>query len=323
MDYSMKIIVALAVPLIWLLFFRERETFVTPAHAVWLAILSGVLVTYPTVMLQEFLRTSPDVSFRWFYDLPIVSALTLDGIYARAAVSGIIYGGVIEESLKLVMALALFRLLRRSLRPWHLPILVLAVGCGFVMVENTLFYFNHAEWHHGAWLRSLSGVHVFYGAIMGSFLALGLMRRAAIMMFPAALIVPVLLHGTYNHAIVMNLAGGEVGVLARGTFLVIVLFSGLLALALTRHVARLAETASGNTADYHRAAHPWMRLGRWREWTWLSLAIFSGVLALAFLTFLGGIAGILEFKEALVLGVFAIFNAIVFGLRSREAAKAI
>lgn len=323
MDHFIKLFVAFGTPLIWLLYFREREGFGTPARAVWLAVLCGVLVTYPAWLLQKFLRTSPEISFRWFHDLGLIRALTMDGTYAQEAVRGIVYGGVIEEGLKLLTALALFLFLRRSLRPWHLPVIVLALGCGFAMVENTILYLNVAAWQQSALVRGFSGSHVFYGVIMGSFLALGFMRRGSVVLFLLALIVPILLHGAYNHALTLNSAGGEAGVLARIAFLAVVLFSGLLALGLSHYVARLAETETGNAVDDTKPPHPWMRRARWREWTWLFLAMFSGVVALAFLTILRGQGAILEFKATLVLAVLATFDAILFGLRSRKAAKEI
>ncbi len=323
MDHFIKLFVAFGTPLIWLLYFREREGFGTPARAVWLAVLCGVLVTYPAWRLQDFLTTSPEISFRWFHDLGVIRALTMDGTYAHQAVRGIIYGGVIEESLRLLTALALFLVLRRSLRSWHLPVMVLALGCGFAMVENTILYLNIAAWQQSALVRGFSGSHVFYGVIMGSFLALGFMRRGSVVLFLLALIVPILLHGAYNHALTLNSAGGEAGVLARIAFLAVVLLSGLLALSLPHYVARLAKTEIGSAADDSKPPHPWMRRARWREWTWLFLAMFSGVVALAFLTILRGQGAILEFKETLVLAVLATFNAILFGLRSRKAAKEI
>ena len=304
---SLKVFIAFVPPLIWLLYFRERESFVTPFRAVWVALLCGAAVTYPAGLIQNFLSNSPDISFRWFYELALIKALTVDGINPQYVVESIVYGGVIEESLKLAAVFLVFGALRSSLRAADLAIIGIAVGCGFAIVENFMRYFEMADWQRGAWSRSLMGAHVFYGAIMGSFLAFGFMRCGSYLMFVMAFAVPILLHATYNQALAMNVVSGEAGELSRVVFTAVVLISALMALFLTRRVWSLdLVTRQGSSAP---ATHFWMKHPRLRAWVWRSLSLLLGALGVLFLSW-GGFS----YGESSVLAVLALSMSLLFGL---------
>jgi RsiW-degrading membrane proteinase PrsW (M82 family) len=305
---ALKIFVASLAPLIWLQYFREREGFRTPARAVWLAIATGVLVAYLALLAQQFLSRSPNISFQWFLDLGIIKALTLDGLHNRDVIDSFIHGGVIEESLKLLGTLAIFCVLKKSLQPWNLAIIALGIAAGFAITENTAFNLKVEHWKWNSLFRGINSLHIFFGAIMGSFLALGLIGRKSvfILMLPLALIVPILLHGSYNYAVYLNKEISNIGTQAYIFIIGIVITSALMAIGLT-YRAKLPDSLRPDIA-----MHFWLRRQYLRKWSWQSLA------------FLLILVGILDLSVKLTnihfIGVVALFQGTLFWLRGRAAA---
>jgi RsiW-degrading membrane proteinase PrsW (M82 family) len=105
--------------------------------------------------------------------------------------------GLIEESAKFLLVVC-FALRHEDLRmPADIVRLAVAIALGFALIENLFYVYQTEQWAMTALIRAVTAVptHAFYGLLMGTFAA---NARGRCVRLPAALLVPVLIHGLYD-----------------------------------------------------------------------------------------------------------------------------
>lgn len=279
--YAFMILAAFTPVFLWVKYLHERIGMATPFTHLWPAFLAGMAISYPALLIETFLITSPAVSFAWLHDLALVRAVTLDGEFADHFVRAFVLGGLVEEALKLMTVLALLWVFRSTVRPVSLILLAATVGGAFAAVENVLFSANSVHWGHIATLRALVSLpgHVFLGIIMGFFLACAWKGRLRVPMVCLAFLVPALLHGTANYLLSLGSpelgAAGVVEALARQSYGFVLIAQALFAVMILARVSWLDSGAAGEGGTRQPSME--RRYGGLRRAFWAQVALIIGV----------------------------------------------
>ena len=206
MIYAFIILAAFTPVFLWFKYFHDRVGIdMAPIH-LWAAFLAGMTVTYPGLVIENFLGASPPELLAWTQDVALVRAIAELARQAPNFVSAYVGVSLFEEALKFTAVLFLLRSLGDRPRPKSLIITAVVVAGAFAGMENVLYSLKSADWERTAVLRGLLSVpnHVTLGAIMGVFLALALRGRHRRLMITLALLVPAMLHGTTNYALSLS-----------------------------------------------------------------------------------------------------------------------
>ena len=278
--YAFMILAAFTPVFLWVKYLHERIGTATPFTHLWPAFLAGMAISYPALLVENFLITSPAVSFGWLRDLALVRAVTLDGEYAHYFVRAFVLGGFVEEALKLITVLALLWVFKNTVRPVTLILLAATVGGAFAAVENVLFSANAVHWGHIATLRTLVSLpgHVFLGIIMGFFLACAWKGRLRVLMSCLAFLLPAMLHGTANYLLAVGSpefgASGMVEALARQFHGFVLIAEALFAIMILARVSWLDSGVAGDGG----ARQPSMgrRYGSLRPSFWAPVSLIIG-----------------------------------------------
>jgi hypothetical protein len=287
-------------------------------------------ISYPALLIQNFLITSPAVSFAWLHDLALVQMVTLDGEYGRYFVRAFVLGGFVEETLKLLMILAVLWVFRTSVRPVSLILIAVTVGGAFAAVENLLISANAEHWGRIAALRALVSLpaHIFLGVIMGFFLACAWKWRFRYLMSCSALLVPALLHGTANY--LLYLGSPELGspgvfeALARQSYGFVLMAEAVFAIMILARISWLDARAPGEeTAKQAPMGHRYRRLGR-VLWAQVALIIGGfGVVNLLIVIFIPTRSGLtLNLGTTFLIGGLSVLYAVVIWGHARTPAVA-
>lgn len=282
---------ALAPVALLALYFHERTGSRTPPRAIAAGSALGVGAALAALGLQRFLTTSRHVSFSWIYDLPLLETLGGSGHdLARAFV----YGGAVEEGLKLIGVGLVLWLFRRRLSPGAFVMVCVAVAGAFAAMENGLYIGNPRYEGVRVLVRAMipASNHVFLGVIMAYFLVLagrgGAWRLAILFAFA----VPAALHGSGNYLLSLGSSSAAIPELWK-------IVSGLVHAALMVAEAVLAILVAGCAArmDAGDGSHSFRAAGFWRghhrirRLFWSMFALALGLLGAVHLIFTGMQAG--------------------------------
>jgi len=172
------------VPLLWLLVFRRR--FDWNAEIAWAAILLGACAGIPPATAILLLQPA----------LGAIGDPTGQAIALGAA------AGLFEEAAKLfVLAVMIAR--HETFARADARALGAAVGLGFGLLENFLYVIATGDWPLIAGMRAITAVplHAVIGLVMGHFVARASAAPARGRWLAGALLVPALLHGGYDAAV--------------------------------------------------------------------------------------------------------------------------
>jgi protease PrsW len=156
------------------------------SEAIWNAFFLGAVGALAAAMIEVVLnRILPADPAR-----PLLSAAT----------RSIFVAAVPEEGIKFIVLLALAERHVDVRRMQDLVVLSVAVSLGLATLENFFYVISIGNWQATAALRAITSVpgHGIDGLAMGALLAAARMRREWPWLLPAALIVPVALHASYD-----------------------------------------------------------------------------------------------------------------------------
>lgn len=312
---------AMAPALVWLFYFRERDGFATEAENVWSAFGIGAAVAWPVVVIVHFM---------------LAPSFAANGVYTQAFTDAFLCAAVPEETFKLIAVASLFYRHQDTAKPHDVVVLAVAVSVGFAAFENLFMVDQATRWPAVALARSVTAVpgHAFTGAVMGAFLAAATFGRRRWLLWPAAFVVPVLLHGLYDffvfvHALISE-AGREsempVAAAAYFAFVAVVIAEGLLAFLCSGWILRVERRhdLTGNVPSAGRLLQGWMRRPGLRAWVWgvpSVLLVCTGViLALAATGFPSAwhASGPSQYYVGAAFGFFAVFHGTAFLLHMRQ-----
>jgi RsiW-degrading membrane proteinase PrsW (M82 family) len=325
-------ILAAFVPVfLWLKYLHERIGRVTPLAHLWPAFFAGMVISYPAILIENFLITSPAVSFAWLQDLALVQMVTLDGTYGHHFVRAFVLGGFVEETLKLLTILAVLWVFRKTVRPVSLILIAVTVGGAFAAIENLLISANAVHWGRIAALRALVSLpgHVFLGVIMGFFLACAWKWRLRYLMSCLALLVPALLHGTANY--LLYLGSPELGspgvfeALARQSYGFVLIAEALFAVMILARISWLESGAPGEGgAKQAPMGHRYRNLGR-TLWAQVALVMGGfGVINLLMIIFIPTRSVLaLNLGTTFLIGALSLIYAVVIWGHARTPAVAL
>lgn len=304
---------------LWVKYLHERIGAVTPFSHLWPAFLAGMAISYPALLIENFLIASPVVSFAWLHDLALVRAVTLDGEYADHFVRAFVLGGLVEEALKLMTILGLVLVFRNTVRPVSLILIAVTVGGAFAAVENVLISVDSVNWGRVAALRALVSLptHIFLGIIMGFFLACAWKWRLRYLMSCLAFLVPALLHGLANYLLFVGspaLGGsGVVETLARQSYGFVLIAQALFAIMILARVSWLGSGAAGEGGARPPAMGRRHGSPRRAFWPQVSLIIGGfGVINLAAIAASSTPAGLtLNASNTFLIGILSLLLALV------------
>ena len=209
-DLILLVAALLPAVLLWL-YIWKIDTQKEPTRWLVKAVVWGVAICIPVAFLEmgiEFLLFGVDGK-------PVSLLGTTTMAFFVAAIP--------EESFKL---LALWLLLRKN--PYfdeHFDGIVYAVcvGLGFAAIENVFYIFGHAEWMTVAIGRALLAVpaHYAFAVVMGYYYSVYHFVDHTPRTAACALLIPILLHGTYDALAMSGIVNEYVGGIA---FLVLIYF---------------------------------------------------------------------------------------------------
>lgn len=330
MFYTFMVFAAFTPVFLWLKYLHERIGGVTPLAHLWPAFVAGMAISYPALLIENYLVTSPTVSFAWLHELALVQVLTLDGEYANSFVRAFVLGGFVEEFLKLMAILALLLVFRKTMRPVSLILIAVTVGGAFAATENLLFSVNAEHWGRIAALRALVSLpaHVFLGVIMGFFLACAWKWRFRYLMSCLALLVPALLHGTANY--LLYLGSSELGspglfeALARQFYGFVLVAEALFTVIILARISWLDSAAPGKGgAKQSPMGHRYRRLMP-TLWAQVALVIGGfGVINLLLIIFIPTRSALaLNVGTTFLIGALSLLYAVVIWGHARTPALA-
>jgi len=179
------VLVGVVPALIVLFYFRARDDYATKAEAVWGAFCIGACVAIPAAVLEVLFG-------------PL--GQSLDNLYATGFLRAFVGAALPEEAFKLLAVLCFAIRHIDCRKPHDIVVLSVAVATGFAALENLGYLFEEEAWPGLAVARTLTIVpgHAFTGAVMGGCLAAAELGGRRWLYWPAAYIVPVLLHGFYD-----------------------------------------------------------------------------------------------------------------------------
>ncbi len=319
--WALKLAAALVPAALGLLYFHERTGARAGARVVVAALVLGAGASEAALGLQRLISSSRHISFAWFYDLPLAETIGQSGYHLARA---IVYGGGVEEGVKLLAVGAVLWLFRTRLSPGVIVMISIAVAGGFAGVENALYVLNREHWIWTAFLRALLPVpgHMFFGAIMAYFLVLaarGGPWRAAVLF---AFLVPGFLHGTGNYLIAVGSnevdAPDHLEIRVRQIYVALLLVEAVLAVLVARCAGRM-ELGPGSSGV--AAAALWRgRLGL-RRFFWIVCGLALVVIGVLHVIIARGHpeSRIFEFNVGwpLALGIMALFFGVAFWVHGR------
>ena len=210
MNILIKLAIALLPALFLFLYIWKKDPQKEPTSKLVKAVLWGVGICIPVGFMEMAIE---GVLFG------SGGPMTLFGTTARA----FLVAAVPEESFKL---LALWLGLRKN--PYfdeHFDGIVdaVCVGLGFAAIENVFYIFGHAEWMTVAIGRALLAVpaHYAFAVVMGYYYSVYHFVDHTPRMAACALLIPILLHGTYDALAMSGIVNEYVGGIA---FLVLIYF---------------------------------------------------------------------------------------------------
>ena len=328
--YAFMILAAFTPLFLWVKYLHERTGTVTPFTHIWPAFLAGMAISYPALLIENFLVTSPAVSFTWLHDLALVQVVTFDGAYGHDFVRAFVLGGFVEEALKLMTVLALLLVFRNTVRPVSLILIAVTVGGAFAAVENILISANSVNWGRIVTLRALISLpgHVFLGVIMGFFLACAWKWRWRYLMSCLAFLVPALLHGMANYFLAVGSPElGDPGIVesvARPFYGVILIAQALLAIMILSRVSWLDSHAPGEEGA--RQASMGRRYRSLRRAFWAQVAVIIGVFGLINLMAIasGSMGSVLALNvsSTFLIGALSLLYAVLIWGHARAPAAA-
>jgi protease PrsW len=235
------ILVAAVVPPLLLLGYGVAKTRASwRSEAIWNAFMLGAVGAIAAAMIElAFSRIMPaDPAY------PLLSS----------AGRSIFVAALPEESIKFIVLLALAAQHVDARRLQDLVILSVAVSLGLATLENFFYVVSIGNWQATAALRAITSVpgHGIDGLAMGASLVAARMQPDKRWLLPAALIVPIALHASYDFPLfALGKSGADRDWLI-GAWLVAVACSSLVVILICNHVlsrARAYDVKSGRDFD--------------------------------------------------------------------------
>ncbi len=171
-----------------LLFFVFSDKFREPNKIIIITFLFGILITIPAGHLNEF----------------IMDTFKTDNVINNALLGGFFAGGLVEETLKFLVLY--FYILREKAfdEPMDGIVYGTVVSLGFATLENYDYVYRLSEYYElqpidVAYVRSYTAIplHALCGVIMGFYFGMYAFVSGG-KNLSLALIVPYIIHGSYN-----------------------------------------------------------------------------------------------------------------------------
>jgi protease PrsW len=209
------------------------------SEAIWNAFMLGAVGAIAAAMIE----------------LPFSSILAADPAHPLLSSAGrsLFVAALPEEAIKFVVLLALAAKHVDARRLQDLVVLSVAVSLGLATLENFFYVVSIGNWQATAALRAITSVpgHGIDGLAMGALLVAARMQPDKRRLLPAALIVPIALHASYDFPL---FALGKSGVdrdWLIGAWLTAIICSSLVVILICNHVltrARAYDFESGRDA---------------------------------------------------------------------------
>ena len=326
---QLAIVLSAIVPVfVWMIFFRERDGFSHDPADIWTVFITSAVVGTVLSILHVAIIVTIEDSFSYeVYGDP----------FSRAFVGA----ALTEEAIKLSVVLFMVFRHRHRIQPFDYVIYGMAAAAGFAAVENIGYvyggsYLDRDHWLTVALMRSVTAVpgHIFDGVIMGCCLALAAAKPSSrFYLWPAAYLLPLLLHGTYNYLLFVEYEIQDLNIGGQRNLAAFCVIGATLLVAISGWIAnrsadatlrRLSGLGYPRRAAQHSSRH-WIQRPALRWWCWGS----AGIL----LTIGGGlVASVLVIKtltnphfpfpyEYVSAALFALFYGLAFIDRARHAAR--
>lgn len=182
------LLITIAPSILIVFFFVFLDKFKEPKKIIIVTFLFGILITIPAGYLNDFIMDT-------FESKSKVNNALLGGFFA---------GGLVEESLKFLVLY--FYILKEKAfnEPMDAIVYGIVVSLGFATLENYHYVYRLAEYFNAepisiAYARSYSAIplHALCGVIMGFYFGMYVFVSGGINL-SLALIVPYIIHGSYN-----------------------------------------------------------------------------------------------------------------------------
>ena len=185
----MKTLLITIVPsILILLFFVFSDKFIEPKKIIIITFLFGILITIPAGYMNDF----------------ILNTFETDNEVNNALLGGFFAGGLVEETLKFLVLY--FYILREKAfdEPMDGIVYGIVVSLGFATLENYDYVYRLSEYYElqpleVAYIRSYTAIplHALCGVIMGFYFGMYAFVSGG-KNLSLALIVPYVIHGSYN-----------------------------------------------------------------------------------------------------------------------------
>lgn len=181
---DVEILVAIAPAIVLAMIMIRKDRRPEPIGWLWAAVGLGVLIC-PVLLLLAFLG--------W----PIIE---VDSLWT-AFLTSFITAAIPEEYLKFLALFLLARCCRHFDEYFDGIVYAVCIGMGFAGLENISYICGNEDWIFVSISRALMSVpmHYSFAVIMGTFFSLGWFdKRNQKVYFTCALLLPILVHGTYD-----------------------------------------------------------------------------------------------------------------------------
>lgn len=236
-------VLAVLPALIILLYFLVAVRVPIDYDTLWASVGFGACVAFPCIVAVNLLAPHIEVS---------------PDLYSQSAKKAFVEASIPEELFKLVALVSVCWSSLKTMSARQIFICSVGCACGFAGLENLFYVLEGASSEQGrSWLivglmRSVSAVpgHAFVGAVMGYCVYRAVQSRASsLFWWFASLVVPIVLHGTYNFCLFANdylearnaEAQSDASGMMIGFFILVVIVEGLIAHAFLRLVLEESE----------------------------------------------------------------------------------
>lgn len=219
-----------------------------------------------------------------------------DGIFNLSLKRAFFEAAIPEEIFKFFALICVCKRYLHKISARQIFVMSIACACGFACLENIFYVVESENWHRIAFLRSMTAVpgHAFVGATMGYFIVQARDRTNNPIWWGLAIVVPIILHGTYDFLLFANdfLDGRYVGnssthvLLFTLLFILVVILEGLLAHYLLNLVLNYREQSQEVYKSLNSVSLIWRRVEKintnFLSWICLGSALIIAAIIFGF-----------------------------------------
>jgi RsiW-degrading membrane proteinase PrsW (M82 family) len=328
--YAFIVLAAFTPVFLWIKFFHDRTGITLAPKDWWPAFLIGMFVTYPGILIQGYLSTSPQTVSDWLQHVTAFGPAMAMAEQMPYLVRTYVFAGLVEEALKFAALVFLVVRMGAARRPLSVMLVAVIVAGAFAGVENVLYCLSSDNWGRTALLRGLMSVpnHITLGAITGFFLALSFRGGWWRLNSALAFLVPSMLHGTTNYALYKGATLiSDKFVMARPLYAALLVTQILFAVVAVAWIERYrnrtvgSEEDTGVTSMGPLRAQRGLRSGFWRRIAFI-LSIY-GIINLVVVVIYPFVTDVpTNLTATFIVGGLSILYAVIIWGRARGPALA-